>query len=79
MKIVDDSLMLLFKIQLDDRCRLFFLLGSISKLSLTAMSESISTLVFSVGAMVGKGVRGMVVVGGVEVGIGTSVVPGFML
>ena len=71
--------MLLFKIQLDDRCRLFFLLGSISKLSLTAMSESISTLVFSVGAMVGKDVRGMDVVGGVEVGIGTSVVPGYML
>ena len=50
-----------------------------SKLSLTAMSESISTLVFSVGAMVGKDVRGMGVVGGVEVGIGTSVVPGYML
>ena len=71
--------MLLFKIQLDDCCRLFFLLGSISKLSLTAMSESISPLVFSVGAIVGKEVRGMDVVGRVEVGIGTSVVPGFML
>ena len=71
--------MLFFKIQLDDLCRLFFLLGSISKLSLTAMSESISTLVFSVGAMVGKDAKGMDVVGGVEVGIGTSVVPGFML
>lgn len=43
------------------------------------MSESISTLVFSVGANVGKDVRGMDVVGRVEVGIGTSVVPGFML
>ena len=71
--------MLFFKIQLDDRCRLFFLLGSISKLSLTAMSESISTLVFSVGAMVDKDVRGMDVVGGVEVGIGTSVVPRYVL
>ena len=71
--------MLLFKIQLDDCCRLFFLLGSISKLSLTAMSESISTLVFSVGAIVGKEVRGMDVVGRVEDGIGTSVVPGYML
>ena len=71
--------MLRFKIQLDNRCRFFFLLGSISKLSLTAMSESISTLVFSVGAIVGKDVRGMDVVGRVEVGIGTSVVPGFML
>ena len=43
------------------------------------MSESISTLVFSVVANVGKDVRGMDVVGRVEVGIGTSVVPGFML
>ena len=71
--------MLRFKIQLDNRCRLFFLLGSISKLSFPAMSESISTLVFSVGAIVGKDVRGMEVVGRVEVGNGTSVVPGFML
>ena len=71
--------MLPFKIQLDDRCRFFFLLGSISKLSLTAMSESISTLVFSVVANVGKDVRGIDVVGRVEVGIGRSVVPGFML
>ena len=71
--------MLLFKIQLDDCCSLFFLLGSISKLSLTAMSDSISTLVFSVGANVGKEVKGMDVVGRVEVGIGTSVVPGYML
>ena len=71
--------MLFFKIQLDDRCRLFFLLGSISKLSLTAMSESISTLVFLVGGIVGKDVRGMDVVGRVEVGISTSVVPGYML
>ena len=43
------------------------------------MSESISTLVFSVGANVGKDVNGMDVVGRVEVGIGRSVVPGFML
>ena len=43
------------------------------------MSESISTLVFSVGAIVGKEVRELDVVGRVEVGIGTSVVPGFML
>ena len=71
--------MLPLQIQLDDRCRFLFLFGSISKLTLTSMSESISTLVFSVGAMVGKDVRGMDVVGGVEVGISTSVVPGFML
>ena len=43
------------------------------------MSESISTLVFSVGTIVGKDFRGMDVVEGVEVGIGTTVVPGYML